>query len=853
MLNCKTILTIGALYLFFVSTNTTAQKLSPDELKFFESKIRPVLVRECYSCHSGQAGQQKGGLMLDTKARCEVGGNTGPAIVPGDLQESLLFNAITYEDFQMPPSHQLPESIIADFREWIEGGAPDPRNNKKQPIQSTVSNKDIEIGRKFWSFRKPKRPRLPIVENQGWVKNAVDRFVLHDLEADGMSPASDADTKSLLRRITFDLTGLPPSSKQISWFETAWESSPDKAIRQMVNELLDSPQFGERWGRHWLDVARYAESTGREINATFPQAWRYRDYVIDAFNRDKPYNEFVREQIAGDLIPAKTDEEWAEHLVATGFLAIGPKSLNERNAKQFQLDLIDEQIDVTTRVFLGVSVACARCHDHKFDPIQQRDYYAMAGIFGSTSTHYGTVDSAQNRRPSNEIILPISDPNPFDQELSRSAIADMKQAIESKRKDQRELQTTLRQARREGKAPPRGITGQINRTVTQIATMERQLNSVDSQGEPISFCMGVQDKSRPVNSRLLIRGEFDQPDKKVPRGLVQVLSRQPLKIPADSSGRKELAMWMSDKDNPLVARVMVNRIWQHLLGEGLVRSPENFGATGQFPSHPDLLDFLSVHFVKKGWSVKEMIRFICSSRTYRMGTHFNSEYFAKDPDNEKLWRANSKQLDAESMRDAMLFVSGKIELERPRASMVAKAGATVARDGNIVGINAKGIADSANMMMQPRSTFRRSVTIYDVDKQEKYRSVYLPIVREGLPRSLEVFDFAEPGLVVGKREQSNTPAQGLYLMNNLFVMQTSEALAKRVIQESSNLESQIESVFKHCYGREVYQSELEAAKSFYNDFQTSRRLVRRGKSEELQRLSALAQAVMISAEFRYIN
>ena len=533
---------------------------------------------------------------------------------------------------------------------------------------------------------------------------------------------------------------------------------------------------------------------------------------------------------------------------------MGPKSLNERNAKQFQLDLIDEQIDVTTRVFLGVSVACARCHDHKFDPIQQRDYYAMAGIFRSTSTHYGTVDSAQNRRPSNEIILPITDASPFDVELSQSEITKLAKAVEAKRKEKTELQTEFRQARREGKTPPPGIQGRINRVVTAIATLNRQLNSVDKNGKPISFCMGVQDKPNPTNSRLLIRGEFDQPDKKIPRGIVQVLAKKQPKIQQGSSGRRELAMWISDNDNPLASRVMINRIWQHLLGEGLVRSPENFGATGQFPTHPELLDFLSVQFIKKGWSVKEMIRLICSSRTYRMSTRYNSEYFEKDPDNEMLWRANSKQLDAESMRDAMLFACGTIDLQRPRASMVAKAGSTIARDGTIYGVNAKGIVESANMMMQTRAgKQRRNVTLYDVDKQEKHRSVYLPIVREGLPRSLEIFDFAEPGLVVGKREKSNTPAQGLYLLNSSFVMRASEALAKRAIEESSNLESQIERVFKYCYGRDVYKSELDAAKSFYKNFETSRRLVRRGKSEKLQKLAALSQAVMISAEFRYIN
>ena len=433
----------------------------------------------------------------------------------------------------------------------------------------------------------------------------------------------------------------------------------------------------------------------------------------------------------------------------------------------------------------------------------------------------------------------------------------MKKAIASRRDEQRDLQNKLRQARREGKNTP-GLPGQINRVVSQIASLERQINSVDSKGEPISFCMGVQDKDKPVDARLLIRGEFDQPDQKVPRGLVQVLSKRPLQIRGNASGRYELAKWMSDKDNPLTARVMVNRIWQHLLGAGLVRSPENFGATGQFPTHPELLDHLAIQFVNKGWSIKEMIRTICSSRTYRMSTEFDRDYFQRDPDNEMLWRANPKQLDAESLRDSMLFVSGQIELERPRASTVAKAGATVVREGNIISLNAKRIANTVNMMEQESmmSSFRdrrRNVQVYSIDRQEKFRSVYLPIVRESLPRALEVFDFAEPGLVVGKREQSNTPAQGLYLMNNSFVMKSSESLAKRVIEESSNLESQIAHVFEFCYGREIYQSEMEAAKSFYSDFPTNRRLVRRGKSTRLQKLTALSHAVLMSAEFRYTN
>ena len=391
MMNKRLETIIGSLALLVALAASAAfgNELTPDQTKFFETKIRPVLIKECYGCHSNASGNVRGGLRLDTKQLTRLGGSSGPAVVPGDLDESLLFGAINHDDFEMPPSRKLPAKVIADFQAWIEMGAPDPRETKISEIRSSISGEDIEAARQnFWAYQRPVKRTPPVTATGGWAKTDIDRFVLARLEQASLPPAADAEPYQVLRRLCFDLIGLPPTPQQIQAFTARWQENPDRAIAQLADRLLESEQFGQRWARHWLDVARYAESTGREVNMTYPHAWRFRDYVIESFNADKPFDRFVQEQIAGDLLPAKTDEEWTENLIATTFLAMGPKNVNEQNRVQFEADLIDEQIDATTRVFLGMSVACARCHDHKFDAIPQTDYYAMAGIFGSATTYF---------------------------------------------------------------------------------------------------------------------------------------------------------------------------------------------------------------------------------------------------------------------------------------------------------------------------------------------------------------------------------------------------------------------------------------------------------------------------------
>ncbi len=831
------------------------EKLTNEQTKFFESKIRPVLIRECYGCHSTKA-KIKGGLWLDSREGVVVGGDSGAAVVPGNLNESLLWSAINYEDFKMPPGKKLSHDIISDFRQWIEMGAPDPRIENVAKVNTTITPNDILRGKQFWSFKKPAAPITPSITNTHWPRSKIDHFILSQLEQNKLTPNDDAAATTLLRRLTFDLIGLPPTPEQIAWIDKNWNKDREKAITHIVDSLLSKPEFGERWGRHWLDVARYAESTGKELNLTFPNAWRYRDYVIDSFNEDKPYNRFVQEQLAGDLLPIKTEQQWAENLIATGFLAIGPKTLTEQNARQFKHDLVDEQIDVATRVMLGVSVACARCHDHKFDPIPQADYYAMAGIFNNMTTHYGTVSTLQNRRSSNLVILPIDDLNPFDEKVSPEELASLKSQLAQKAAELNDYRKQ-RQSARQGSDVKFSIAD-IARTSALVGSLKNKIQSYDNQGNPLTYAMAVQSVDRPTNSRLLLRGEFDKPAQYVERGLPQVLVTEQPNITATSSGRLELARWVGSEENPLTARVMVNRVWQHMFGRGIVQSTENFGSTGQPPSHPELLDHLAVEFMNNGWSVKKLVREIAISRTYCMDSSFKQTNFDVDPENKLFWRMAPRRLDAEALRDSILAMSGDLDSNRPRASRVAEFGPGTVRDGALfstLGTSNSKISGGFSMRGRPGSMGSGAnpsgMTIAKIDQQMNYRSVYLPVVRQALPRALEVFDFAESSMVVGVRETSNTPDQGLYFLNNEFVLSQSDAIARRIQQEKSSLTDQIKHAFLLVYGRRATSNELRAVEKFYREFEVSRRS-RLGR-ESTQKLSAVCQAILASAEFRYLN
>jgi hypothetical protein len=841
-------------------------ELTREQLTFFESKIRPVLIRECYGCHSNKSGNVRGGLRLDSKQLMLIGGSSGPAIVPGKLDESWLYNAITHQDFVMPPKRKLPQNVIADFKKWIEMGAPDPRVNAITRVNSKITKADIKQAKdSFWAYQHPKKQTPHAVENSAWPKTDIDRFILAKLEQAELKPTAEAKPWKVLRRLTFDLVGLPPSPAEIKSFTAAWKRDPDRAIASVVDRLLATKQYGERWGRHWLDVARYAESTGREVNMTYPQSWRYRDYVIDSFNDDKPFDRFVQEQIAGDLLPVKTDEQWAENLVATTFLAIGARNINEQNPVQFAANVADEQIDATTRVFMAMSVACARCHDHKFDAIPQADYYAMVGVFKNMTTYfgnpqssYGSFSGAQAKQNSTLLILPIDDPNPFDPQYTSQELAQLNDDMVAKRRE-------MIQSRRNRNS---GGTGNAQREraimLNALASLSGKLAAVDKNGKPYSFSMGVQELGSPANAKVLVRGEIDQPAQTVERGFPQVLTTTPPKIAAKSSGRLQLARWIGSKENPLTARVMVNRIWLHLIGRGIVTSTENFGTTGQAPSHPELLDYLAVRFVESGWSVKAVIREITTSRVYRMQSTFNKQHHEYDPDNNLVWRANPRRLDAEAIRDAMLSISGEIDFDRPRASEVAKAGYIRVQNGRLTPPGQRGPGQARQgarpqRFGQGRPGRRpggigrgpqggRVTNPLDMESA-KFRSVYLPIVRDEEPRSLDVFDYADTSAITGQREESHTANQALYLMNNPFVIQQSQAFASRISSATANSTDQIEHAFLLAYGRPPTASERTTIAAFMRRFVPPES----SRNRRLATLSAVCQSLLATAEFRYID
>ena len=826
------------------------QQLTPEQLDFFESKIRPVLIENCYRCHSASEQSVRGGLSVDNREALLAGGESGAAIVPGDLENSILWHAINYRDYRMPPRGKLPPQVIDDFKTWIQMGAPDPRVNQGVVVNSKVTAEDIEKGKSFWSFVQPKKVEPVVEKHQAWGQTPIDRYVASKWEEQQTEPSEDCDPNTLVRRLTFDLTGLPPSPEQRAGFLRDWNASEQDAIERMVDELLASEQYGQHWGRHWLDVARYAETSGKESDVTFPNAWRYRDYVIESFQKDKPYDRFIMEQVAGDLLAVSNDQQWNEHLIATGFLAVGPKSLAEQNPRQFQADLIDEQIDTTTRVVLGLSVGCARCHDHKFDPIPQSDYYALAGIFQSTETFYGGTRSNRNRQPSDWIRLPIADPESSKPIMSPQDVADLKKELQERQQELAEA----RRAQRTG-ANNAGLNANLlDQIVSQIRD---RIGSVDDQGRPVSVCMGVQDRTNARNARVLVRGEIDQPAQEVPRGFVQVLGNLPEQISPKSSGRLELAKWMVSKDNPLAARVMVNRIWQHLIGKGIVREPDNFGVSGPAPTHRDLLDYLAIDFVDNGWSIKHMIRSIATSRVYRLSSAYDPERFEADPENLWIARANPKRLGAEAIRDSMLTASGSINLKPAKSSIFASFGSALMGPNGpqnvplIFAANATS-DDRIGNLRRLLGGGMRNPTINQLEVANYHRSVYLPVGRNVLPRALDVFDFADPNSVTGTREVSNTAEQALYMMNNPFVLELSDAFARRVMQSTKDPQGRVDRAFQLAYGRSASTDEVN----------TSLRFLRRAKESQDQvpadealfkAWSQLCQSLMAAAEFRIVN
>jgi hypothetical protein len=776
------------------STDSTVEQENHD---YFENQVRPLLHARCYKCHSIEAGKRKGGLYLDSRDGWATGGDSGPAITPGDPSKSLLIRAISYQDpdLQMPPKSKLTEEELGIFKKWVELGAPDPRTGSSRKVGQKL---DIEEGRRFWSFLPIADPDIPLVNRKDWPTKPLDHFILKRLETEGLNPVDDAGDRVLLRRVYYDLTGLPPTLEAMN--EYLIEHSPHRYSR-LIDRLLNSNRFGEKWGRHWLDLARYSDSTGGGRSAILPNAWRYRNYVIDSFNHDKPFNRFIREQIAGDLMTYDSEEQRSAQLIATGFLSLGPKNLDLQDKELLRMNTVDEQIDTVGQVVLGMTIACARCHDHKFDPIPATDYYALAGIFRSTLCLV-----RDNISRLTETTLPVSN----ERQQEHDNYQELKKKLTSRIKKANSLKSK---------------TSDSN---TALAELKKELKELESSAPlPLPKAIAVSDEEDVGDYNLCIRGNVHQPGPKVRRGFLQVslpVGASAPEIREGESGRRELADWLTDPAQPLTARVFVNRVWHHLFGLGLVATVDNFGRQGRRPTHPELLDFLARRFMNDGWSTKQLIRRIVLSRTYRLSSQFDENNSKIDPEAQFRWRMNRRRLSAEEIRDTLLAVSGNLHKKAVDCPLPPAA-----------------LKDTA---------LNKAKFSIDEINNAPVRSVYLPVFREeGLNGFFEVFDFANPGFTSGKRHVSTLPAQALFLMNSPWVMQYARDTAQSLLSEDhENPHDTLEAAFQRILGRPPLAVESRLALDYLETGRTA-------DSEEARRevWPNLIHSLFASLDFRYLN
>ena len=994
--------------LFFVCAAVCVPQLvasAADEangIEFFEKRIRPVLAEHCYQCHSADAKALKAGLLLDSRDGWKRGGDSGPAIVPGKPSDSLLIKALKYEDgMEMPPKGKLPAEVVADFVKWIEQGAPDPRT---APVKALARREiDIAVGKQFWCF-KPITPQVvPTVKNKTWPLSNIDQFILAKQEAAGVQSVGDVDRATWLRRVSFDLIGLPPTLAEIDDFLS--DSSPD-AREQVVDRLLASPHFGERWGRHWLDIARFAESSGGGRSMIFPEAWRYRDYAIRSFNDDKPFDRFVLEQLAGDLLPFDSPQQQEDQLVATALLALGPTNYEEQDKLALEFDVIDEQIDTLGKALLGMTIGCARCHDHKFDPIPQRDYYALAGIFRSSHLLIHDNVSKWLERP-----LPMSSELAAVVKQHELAVADLKKQIDAAKAEEKRLaaaskkngdddddtpgtsrgpietkafagivlddsdakkvgewthsqfskhyigdgyshdgnkdkgQKTLtfspavpkagvyevrlaynagdsratnvpieildldgehdlkinqrtpppidhrfvslgkfrfdesgqwyvlisnegtdghvivdalqllpveegRGPRAEGQGKSKAAANANGQPTTDktpntkdklpdLKELEKQLKELSDRAPYRPSAMSIEEAKVIEETNIRIRGNVHSKGDKVPRGFLQVASDDSPSLPlANASGRRELAEWIASPSNPLTARVLANRVWHHLFGIGLVRTVDNFGSTGETPSHSELLDHLASHLLQNRWSVKSLVREIVLSRTYgldsRVGRVMETHQpvspinggsrgldppYESDPENRLLWRQNRRRHSAEAIRDAMLLTSDSLD-----RTMFGRTLRNPKQDG-------------------PNANIGEMTYVFD----DSRRSVYTPILRNRLLELFEAFDFADPNLSIGRRNITTVPTQALYLMNSPFVMDESRDAARELLSQTNLTEEQrVVAAYRTTLGRAPTARERDLAL----------RIVTPSAENTVPSPIAwerLFQALFASVDFRYIE
>jgi hypothetical protein len=781
---------------------------TPDGTALFEKSIRPVLVQHCYACHSSKAPKLRGGLVLDTRDGMRAGGMGGIVVVPGQPENSRLLRALRYTDpdLRMPPKAPLSGVQVAAFEAWIRAGAPDPRASLATPDGSRIA-----AGKRFWSFQPLQDPPLPRVLDIRWPANPVDYFILAGLESRGLTPVARADKRTLIRRATFDLTGLPPTPEEVDAFLA---DSSTKAFERVIDRLLASSHYGEHWGRHWLDLVRYADTSGCNSDFPVPSAYRYRNYVIDAFNRDEPYDQFVREQIAGDLLPARDEAEKREHTVATGYLAIARRfgSL----ADEFHLT-IEDAIDNLGKVVLGLSVSCARCHDHKFDPIPTADYYALYGILESTKFAFPGTEIYRHSKD----FIALAPPDRAD--ALRRYETELA-ALDARRWKLIAEKSAVENRLRFGTAPPPG-----GRTLEQVkAEMEdvqSRMRLLDAQPVQVEKAYAVTEGTAH-NARLQLKGDPKTPGPEVPRGFLQVLGGQQLPAGTKESGRRELAQWLTDTHNPLTARVMVNRIWQYHFGKGIVATPNDFGTRGKPPTHPELLDYLARRFIAGGWSIKAMHKLLMLSHAYQLASADDAHNGTLDVNKDYHWRFDRRRLSAEEIRDAMLAVSGALD---PTPG------------------GPQPFPPESEYLYTQHKPF---VAVYDTNR----RSVYLMQQRLKRHPLLEVFDGADPNATTADRPLSTTALQALFLMNDPFVHDQADRLAVRVGMAFGNETERIDYAYRLALGRHAAPDEIAAGQSYLRDCREQ--LKEAGLPWDRQPRAALASyahVLLNSNEFLFVD
>jgi len=880
---------VAALCVAFFTATASGDESSSSDLEFFEKKVRPLLVTHCYECHSGK--ERKGGLLLDSADGWKAGGDSGAVIVAGEPDASQVVSAVRYdnEDLQMPPSGKLSPADIQTLEQWVAQGAVDPRVGAADGVQTAIAGMSIDEGRKFWSFVPVEPVAIPLPSTPDWVRQPIDAFVLSKLEASGLHPAPKADKRTLIRRATFDLTGLPPTLAEVEAFLA--DDSPD-AYEKLIDQLLASPDYGVRWGRHWLDVARYADSNGLDENLAFGNAWRYRDYVVDAFNNDKPFDRFLKEQLAGDLLPDAS----LESRIATGFLVLGAKVLAEPDREKLDMDTIDEQLDSTGKAFLGLTFGCCRCHDHKFDPIKQSDYYSLAAIFKSTRTftetntgaiqHWNEYSFATDEEKAAlkdvdaDIAAKKAAANKFKTEATNQLRRDVRAkaavylataagldpdtsltelqtlteslglhprvlhhclshlkfhsddpmfakwrelAITGNHDGIRQHYETLfadadaalalakagnpaatscgdadldaaRAALDDGSGflalPPKPEFALDQATLVEYHRLAEIARIAESNAADEASAMSVTDGTVLPNLPICIRGDHRNLGTPVPRSFptVMLASESLPTLPESQSGRLQLAEWMASPSHPLTARVIVNRIWRWHFGRGIVASTDNFGALGDRPTHPELLDWLALHFTQSGWSIKSLHRILMTSSTYQQDSQHPraTEFSATDPEIELLWRFRRQRLDAEQIRDAILMVSDRLDR--------SIGGKTVPLR------NRQFVFDHTSIDHTKYDSLRRAI--------------YLPVIRNNLYTMFEQFDYPDPTMPTGNRNATVVAPQALLMMNSELVMDSADQMAHSVLEDRSDPSQRVALAYERALSRPPTEAESRLALEF---------------------------------------